>query len=60
MAKFGLFESTGSKPAQEFEGDFMTQLGENVMIFKTIQGRADHQTGAIRLTPGQSVKEING
>jgi len=62
MARFGLFDSQGTKPAQEYEGDYMKQNGEYVMIFKyEVPGQKDSvhkQVAAIRLAASQSIKEI--
>lgn len=59
MAKFGLFELTGTSPLQEYEGDYMLHTGEYVTIYKDRgPGKSDRQVGAIRLAPGQSVREI--
>jgi hypothetical protein len=61
MAKFGQFSPGGSKPTQEFEGDYMIQKDEYVYIKKRVTqaGQADEQTAAIKLADGQSVKKIS-
>jgi hypothetical protein len=59
MAKFGLFNMGDGRASQEYEGDYMLQSGENVMIYKSMKDTGDIQTGAIRLAPTQSVKKIS-
>jgi hypothetical protein len=59
MAKFGLFERAGKNPMQEFEGDFMMQNGEHVMIYEEREGKSDRQVAAIKLAPSQSIKKIS-
>lgn len=57
MTKFGLFDGSNAKPSQEFEGEKMIQSGDHVQI---VVGQGVHRkaVAAIRLAPGQSVKEI--
>lgn len=61
MAKFGLFESGNQNVQQEYEGERMV-IGEGTnaeFIYIVVGTGANRKvTGAIRLAPGQSVKEI--
>lgn len=59
MAQFGLYKMDRG-PYGRYEGDYMTQNGEYVMIFKRSNNQSvkDNQVAAIRLDKGQSVKEI--
>jgi hypothetical protein len=59
MAHFGLYKM-GRGPFDRYEGDYMTQEGEYVKIFRNsnIPSKRDEQVGAIRLDKGQSVKQI--
>ncbi len=61
MAKFGLFQAGGTKPLNEYDGDYMQQDKEFVHIKKRSGDRAmaDEQTAAIKLADGQSVKKIS-
>ena len=61
MAKFGLFQAGGSKPLNEYEGDYMDQKDEYVYIKKRSGNPsvADEQTAAVRLREGDSVKRIS-
>ncbi|SRR6266481_4994238 len=60
MAKFGLFQEGGTKPLNEYEGDYMQQDKEFVYIKKKSGNPsvADDQVAAIRLREGTSVKKI--
>ncbi|MCI0724893.1 MAG: hypothetical protein L0338_38905 [Acidobacteria bacterium] len=58
MAKFGLF--TGEQKLQEYEGDRIDQSGEYVQIVVGIGDANDRIVAAIRLAPGQYVKQISG
>jgi hypothetical protein len=59
MAKYGWFDGAGKIPIQEFEGDYMTQDGDYVKIFKSNPSpKADEQLGAVKLDKTQSVRKI--
>jgi N-dimethylarginine dimethylaminohydrolase len=60
MTKYGLYSGSMKRPDQEFEGDYMTQNGQYVMIFKGSQNssQAAEQVAAIHLDKGQSVKPV--
>ena len=57
MAKFALFSSSLEMPLHEIEGDYMTQDGPIVKVFKNA-GMSVTQVGAIQLDKGQLVKEV--
>jgi hypothetical protein len=59
MAKFGLFQAGGTKPLNEYEGDFMQQDKEFVYIKKNRANGGVEQTAAVRLREGDSVKKIS-
>ena len=59
MAKFGLFQESGTKPLNEFEGDYMQQDKEFVYIKKNTPGGGVEQVAAIRMREGTSVKKIS-
>lgn len=58
MARFAMFNGGGQLPTQEFEGDYMTQNGEYVMIFKEIKDAPDRQVDAICLDKNRVVREM--
>jgi hypothetical protein len=60
MAKFGLFRGSSQVPSQQYEGDYMTQDGEFVKIFKKSDNPSDddRQVAALRLEQNQSVREL--
>lgn len=59
MAKFGLFQEGGTKPLNEYEGDYMQQDKEYVHIKKNLSGGRVEQVAAIRLREGTSVKKVS-
>jgi hypothetical protein len=61
MAKYGLFQAGGTKPLNEYEGDYMVANEEYVVIKKRSgnPAQADEQTGTVRLREGDSVKKIS-
>ena len=61
MAKFGLFQEGGTKPLNEYEGDYMQQDKEFVHIKKRSNqsSKADEHVAAIRLREGTSVNKIS-
>jgi hypothetical protein len=60
MAKFGLFTGPKLTPDQQFEGDYITQNGEYVMIFKNSNNPSvrDEQVAAIRLDKSQALRKL--
>jgi hypothetical protein len=60
MTKYGLYSGGNVFTDQEFEGDYMTQNGQYVMIYRKSQNtsKTEEQVAAIHLDKGQSVKEV--
>jgi hypothetical protein len=61
MAKFGLFQTGGTRPLNEYDGDYMVQDKEFVSIkkFSSNPSVMDATVAAIRLKEGDSVKKIS-
>jgi hypothetical protein len=58
MAKFGLYESSVSKPMQEYEGEFLSVSGDNVSVHANDAKGTMHIVAVIHLAQGQSVKKV--
>ena len=61
MAKFGLFQTGGKKPLNEYEGDYMVHKDQYVTIKKKSANPQvlDEQVAAIHLKEGDSVIKIS-
>jgi hypothetical protein len=62
MARFGLFNIGDARPSQSYDGDYMVHNGEHVTIMRHAKEQDkttdDKAAAAIRLSPSQSVKEV--
>jgi hypothetical protein len=58
MVKFGLYEG-GSKPTQEYEGEWLEVSGDMVSVVAHSDKGIQHTFAVIRLAPGHCVKKIN-
>jgi hypothetical protein len=59
MAKYGLFRVADKTPLQEFEGEYMTQEGQVVKIFKAQVPEQNAQVAALYIDKDLCVRRMD-